>query len=92
MATRKRPITPKEQADAQEGVDLGERIRVLREEADLTQTQLARRILAASKSQVTKSAISQWENGRIKDLKLRTFLGLCEALDVRPRYLVLGII
>lgn len=63
---------------------MGDRIRQLRAARNLTQEQLAK--LAG----VTKSAVSQWENGSTKDLKLKTFLLVLEALGTDANYLIWG--
>jgi transcriptional regulator with XRE-family HTH domain len=63
---------------------MGDRIRQLRAARNLTQEQLAK--LAG----VTKSAVSQWENGSTKDLKLKTFLLVLEALSTDANYLIWG--
>lgn len=39
---------------------------------------------------VTKSAVSQWEDGATANIKLEPFLRLCDALGTDPRYLVWG--
>ena len=63
---------------------MGDRIRQLRQARDLSQSQLADRV------GVTAGAISQWENGLTKNIKLETFLRLCEELGTVPHYLIFG--
>jgi transcriptional regulator with XRE-family HTH domain len=63
---------------------MGERIRMLRLARGLSQQQLADRL------GVTTGAVSQWESSSTENIKLRTFLELCEVLVVTPHYLVLG--
>lgn len=63
---------------------MGDRIRLLREARRLTQEQLAKIV------GVTKSAISQWEDGSTQNIKLEPFLRLCEALTTDAVYLVRG--
>lgn len=61
-----------------------ERIKTLREARHMSQTQLA------DACSVTKSAVSQWENGVTENIKLRTFLALVEVLRTDVEYLVHG--
>ena len=63
---------------------MGDRIRRLREAQNLTQTRLG------EMCGVSKSAVSQWEDGSTTDIKLRVFLALCDALKTDPHYLVYG--
>lgn len=63
---------------------IGDRIRILRVARGLTQEQLAKR------SGVTKSAVSQWEDGSTKNLKLQTFMLVLEALQTDADYLIFG--
>lgn len=64
---------------------MGDRIRRLREAQNLTQTELGE--LCGG---VTRSAVSQWEDGSTTDIKLKQFLALCDALKTDPHYLVFG--
>lgn len=63
---------------------MGERIRQLRVARGLTQEQLAKL------SGVTKSAVSQWEDGSTKNLKLQTFLLVLDALGTDANFLIYG--
>lgn len=63
---------------------MGDRIKQLRAARNLTQEQLAKA------TGVTKSAVSQWESGSTKDLKLKTFLLVLEALGTDANYLIWG--
>lgn len=63
---------------------MGERIKQLREARKLTQEQLGEAV------GVSKSAVSQWEDGSTKNIKLTTFLRLVEALGTDERYLIWG--
>lgn len=63
---------------------MGDRIRQLREARGLTQLQLGTLV------GVTKSAVSQWEDGSTKNLKLETFLRTVEALQTDAEYLIWG--
>jgi transcriptional regulator with XRE-family HTH domain len=63
---------------------MGDRIRLLRQAKGLSQAQLGERV------GVTAGAISQWENGLTKNVKLQTFLTLCEELGTNPHYLIFG--
>jgi transcriptional regulator with XRE-family HTH domain len=63
---------------------MGDRIRTLREARKLTQEQLAKAV------GVTKSAVSQWEGGSTKNIKLETFLSLLGVLRTDHEYLVYG--
>jgi transcriptional regulator with XRE-family HTH domain len=64
---------------------MGDRIRRLREAQNLTQTELGE--LCGG---VTRSAVSQWEDGSTTDIKLKVFLALCDALKTDAHYLVFG--
>lgn len=63
---------------------MGERIRQRREGQGLTQAQLAKMV------GVTKGAVSQWELGGTKNIKLVIFLKLVEVLHTTADYLVSG--
>lgn len=63
---------------------IGDRIKRRRLEQGMTQLQLAQ------VAGVTKGAVSQWELGGTKNLKLDVFLKVCEALHTTPEYLVSG--
>ena len=63
---------------------VGERIRFARKASDLTQEQLA------SKSGVTKGAVSQWEQGVIKSLNAISLFALADALEVNARWIAMG--
>jgi transcriptional regulator with XRE-family HTH domain len=63
---------------------MGDRIRYLRGIKGLSQTDLADRV------GVTKSAVSQWELGQSANIKLQTFLKLCEVLGCLPEFLIYG--
>lgn len=68
-----------------ESIDsMGSRIRQLREAKGLTQPALGKMV------GVTKGAVSQWENGSIANIKLKTVLKLCEILGTDLQYLVHG--
>lgn len=74
--------SPERQADAPE--TMGDRIRRLREARGLSQEALGE-ILG-----VTRAAVSQWELGTVPNIKLETFLALCDFFDATPHYMVLG--
>jgi transcriptional regulator with XRE-family HTH domain len=63
---------------------MGTRIRQLRVARGLTQPELG------ELCGVSKSAVSQWEDGSTEDIKLKPFLRLCEALQTDAHYLVFG--
>jgi transcriptional regulator with XRE-family HTH domain len=63
---------------------MADRIRSLREARGMTQTALAQVV------GVTRAAVSQWESGLVANIKLQTFLKLCEALHTDPQYLIFG--
>lgn len=63
---------------------MGERIRLLRQARGWSQTELAEKV------GVTGGAISQWELGGTKNIKLETFLRLCSELGTQPHYLIFG--
>lgn len=63
---------------------MGDRIRMLRQARGLTQPQLAAEV------GVSKSAVSQWEDGSVANIKLQTFLRLVEVLRTDYEYLIFG--
>lgn len=63
---------------------MGDRIKNLRIARGLTQPELA------EICGVTKSAVSQWEDGSTTDIKLVPFLKLVDALKTDGHYLVYG--
>jgi DNA-binding XRE family transcriptional regulator len=63
---------------------MGDRIRLLRQSKSLTQEQLGERV------GVSKVSVSQWETGSTANIRLKTFLTLCEELGTSPQYLIFG--
>lgn len=63
---------------------LGEQIKLGRERAGLTQQQLALRI------GVTRAAISQWESGETKNLRLHNLFRCAQVLHMSPQALALN--
>jgi transcriptional regulator with XRE-family HTH domain len=63
---------------------MGDRIRQLRQARDLTQEEFGRLV------GVTKSAVSQWEAGATKNIKLTTFLRVLEVLHTDANFLIWG--
>lgn len=63
---------------------MGDRIKRLREAQNLTQTELG------ELCGVSKSAVSQWEDGSTSNIKIIPFLKLCDALKTDPHYLAYG--
>lgn len=63
---------------------MGDRIRTLRISRGWTQEQLGRLV------GVSKGAISHWEIGASKDIKLETFLTLLKVLGTDFEYLIWG--
>lgn len=63
---------------------MGERIRQLRDARSLTQEALGERL------GVSRAAVSKWELGGTRDIRLSTFLALCREFDTTPDYLVFG--
>lgn len=63
---------------------MGDRIKQLRQARRLTQPELAKLV------GVTKSAVSQWEDGSTRNIKLQTFLNLCDVLKTDAEYLIFG--
>jgi HTH-type transcriptional regulator/antitoxin HipB len=63
---------------------MGDRIRQLRTARGWSQSELAGRV------GVTVGAISQWELGSTKNIKLETFIKLCDELATDFHYLIFG--
>lgn len=63
---------------------MGDRIRRLRIARGLTQEEFGRLV------GVSKSAVSQWESGSTKNIKLETFLHVLEVLHTDAGYLIWG--
>ena len=63
---------------------VGGRIKAAREASGWTQPELAKRI------GVSKSAVNQWENGAIQNLKLGNLFAVADALGMDVRELVFG--
>lgn len=68
---------------------MGDRIRVLREAKGWTQDGLAARLTARG-AKVSGNAVSQWERGESKNIKLPQFLALVDELGTTHEYLVHG--
>jgi transcriptional regulator with XRE-family HTH domain len=63
---------------------MGDRIRTLRMARGLTQEELGERV------GVSKVAVSQWETGSTANIRLKSFLALCDELSTNPHYLLFG--
>lgn len=63
---------------------MGMRIRLLRQAKGFTQSELG--VMCG----VGKSAVSSWESDDVANIKLQTFLILCEVLGTKYEYLVFG--
>lgn len=63
---------------------IGERIKRLRKEKKMTQSQLGEFL------GVEKSAVAKWENGRTKNLKRATIQAMAQLFGVRPSYILEG--
>ena len=63
-------------------MSLGERIARRRRELGMNQTELAR------KASVSRQAVSQWENGSIRDIKSQHIATLAKVLRCDPRWLM----
>ena len=63
---------------------LTDRIRTAREEAGLSQTDVARAL------RISASAVNQWEHGFSKNIKLPTFFALARLLGQDPHWLATG--
>lgn len=69
---------------ADEMETMADRIKMLREARGWSQVKLAELV------GVTSGAVSQWESGLTENIKLKTFLKLCEALGTDTHYLIFG--
>lgn len=63
---------------------MGDRIKQLRRARNLTQEAFAQAV------GVTKSAVSQWEDGSTKNLKLATFILVLDVLATDAEFLIYG--
>jgi transcriptional regulator with XRE-family HTH domain len=63
---------------------MGDRIKMLRQAQGLSQEKLGELV------GVSKSAVSQWEDGSVANIKLKTFRALLEVLRTTYEYLVFG--
>lgn len=63
---------------------LGQRIRATRIERKMTQEALA------AASDCTKGAVSQWEKGNVKNLRMERLFRVADALGVYVRWLAIG--
>lgn len=64
--------------------NLTDRIRAARKQAGLTQADVARAL------RISVSAVNQWEQGLIKNIKLRHFFALANLLGQDPQWLAIG--
>lgn len=64
--------------------NLTDRIRAARKQAGLSQADVARAL------RISVSAVNQWEQGLIKNIKLRHFFALANLLDQDPQWLGTG--
>ena len=65
-------------------MSLTERIRTAREQAGLSQADVAKAL------RISASAVNQWEQGLSKNIKLRHFFALASLLGQDPRWLATG--
>ena len=63
---------------------IGERIERLRKERNLSQLQVA------SAAQVSRVAVTKWESGATKNLKLENLLAMCDLFGVSAEELISG--
>lgn len=63
-------------------MDMGDRIKQLRKEKDMTQEELGKLV------GVKKAAVQKWESGQVKNLKKSTIKKLSEIFGVLPSYLM----
>jgi len=63
---------------------MADRVRALRIARGMTQEQFGKLV------GVSKSAVSQWEDGSTKNIKLATFLRVVEVLHTDANYLIWG--
>jgi DNA-binding XRE family transcriptional regulator len=84
MLTPKRKDANRNEQYSRSMETMADRIRTCREARGLTQTALAKLV------GVTPAAVSQWEGGVVANIKLQTFLKLCEALHTDAQYLIFG--
>ena len=61
---------------------VGEKIRTLRKQAKLTQTELGEKL------GVKKNAVSKWECGRVEDIPASKIKAMAFLFDVSPSYLI----
>ena len=61
---------------------IAEKIRLLRKQAGLTQTELGDML------GVKKNAVSKWECGRVEDIPAGKIKAMARIFDVRPSYLI----
>lgn len=64
--------------------NLTDRIRAARKQAGLTQAEVARAL------RISVSAVNQWEQGLIKNIRLSNFFALANLLDQDPHWLATG--
>ena len=64
--------------------NLTDRIRAARKQAGLSQADVARAL------RISVSAVNQWEQGLIKNIKLRHFFALANLLGQDPQWLATG--
>ena len=61
---------------------VGEKIKALRKQANLTQTELGQRL------GVQKNAVSKWECGRVEDIPASKIKAMASLFSVPPSYLI----
>lgn len=66
------------------------RVKEARRESNLSQAELARAIAHITKSPITKSLISQWENGKVKNPQIATMSALEAVTGFSQSYLATG--
>lgn len=63
---------------------LGDRIKELRKENEMTQEELGSRL------GINRAAVNKYEKGTVVNIPVNTLLKLCDIFDVTPNYLILG--
>jgi transcriptional regulator with XRE-family HTH domain len=69
---------------------LGERIRHARAEAQLTQSELARRIARITQKKITKSLVSAWELDKVANPNNKAILALQAVTGFRAEWFITG--
>jgi transcriptional regulator with XRE-family HTH domain len=69
---------------------LGERIKIARKSAGITQGELARRISTLRGEKLSRAAVSKWEKDQVSTMEMENIFAAADVTEINARWLALG--